>query len=212
MQLRTRKRHFSASVAALVCLAIVNVAAPAAADAKIGEPAPAFTATDADGVQRSLGEFAGKVVVLEWTNHDCPYVRKHYGTGNMQALQRQAAADGVVWLTMISSAPGEQGHVSGTQAEAIAAEAGAAPGHILLDPEGTVGRAYGAKTTPHMYVIDRDGRVVYMGGIDDRATTDPADIEGASNYVAAALSDLSAGRAVETPTGRPYGCSIKYKG
>ncbi len=129
----------------------------------------------------------------------------------MQALQKRATADGVVWLTVISSAPGEQGYADGGQAQRIAAQAGAAPSEILLDPDGTMGRAYGAKTTPHMYVIDRDGRLVYMGGIDDRPTTKPADVEGARNYVAAALADLAAGRSVETSSTRPYGCSVKYR-
>ncbi len=218
MQTRTRMFRLSrlsacmVAMAAVACLGAVGAAAPAAANPGVGAPAPAFTATNADGMQRSLGEYAGKVIVLEWTNHDCPYVRKHYGSGNMQALQKQATADGVVWLTIISSAPGEQGYVSGAEAKAIAAKTGATPSDILLDPDGTVGRAYGAKTTPHMYVIDGDGRLVYMGGIDDRATTNPADIKGADNYVAAALADVAAGRAVATPTARPYGCSVKYKG
>lgn len=182
------------------------IAAPA-----IGAPAPAFTARTAGGETRSLADYAGKVVVLEWTNHDCPYVRKHYGSGNMQALQKDAAGDGVVWLTVISSAPGEQGYVQGAEAKRIAADAGARPSEILLDPDGTVGRAYGAKTTPHMYVIDRDGRLVYMGGIDDRPTTDPDDIKGATNHVAAALADVAADRPVASPSTRPYGCSVKYR-
>lgn len=183
-------------------------AAPAAA---IGAPAPAFTAATADGGTASLADYAGKVVILEWTNHDCPYVRKHYGSGNMQALQREATGKGAVWLTVISSAPGEQGHVSGPQAKKIAEDAGAGPSQILLDPDGVMGRAYGAKTTPHMYVIDADGRLVYMGGMDDRPTTDPGDIKGARNHVAAALADITAGRAVATPSTRPYGCSVKYR-
>lgn len=199
---------------ALVAVGLVTALGLAGQDAfaaaKIGEPAPAFTAESADGVERSLSDYAGRTVVLEWTNHDCPYVRKHYDTGNMQALQEQATADGVVWLTVISSAPGEQGHVDGAEAKRIAAEAAASPSEILLDPEGVVGRAYGAKTTPHMYVIDRDGRLVYMGGIDDRPTTKSADVEGAENYVAATLSDLAADRPVQIPASRPYGCSIKY--
>lgn len=214
MHTHTRARFSTRlfAMAMLACLALAGAAGQAAANPSVGAPAPAFTATDADGVQRSLSDYAGKIVVLEWTNHDCPYVRKHYGSGNMQALQKQATADGVVWLSVISSAPGEQGHVSGAEAKTIAAKAGAAPSAILLDPDGTVGRAYAAKTTPHMYVIDRDGQLVYMGGIDDRATTDAADIKGADNYVAAALADVGAGRAVATPTARPYGCSVKYNG
>jgi peroxiredoxin len=199
-------------VVLLAAFASADVLGPTAAAApSMNAPAPAFSVKTADGVERSLSDYAGKIVVLEWTNHDCPYVRKHYGTGNMQRLQKQAAADGIVWLTVISSAPGEQGYVDGDEAKQIAAEAGAAPAEILLDPEGTMGRAYGAKTTPHMYVIDREGHLVYMGGIDDRPTTKPGDVQGAENYVAAALADLAAGRPVRTASSRPYGCSIKYR-
>lgn len=205
------RQALAALLAAVVLLAAGLVARTAAAAPSIGEPAPPSSVKTADGAERSLSDFAGKVVVLEWTNHDCPYVRKHYDSGNMQALQKQATGDGVVWLTVISSAPGEQGYVDGGQAKQIAAKAGAAPSEILLDPEGTMGRAYAARTTPHMYVIDRDGRLVYMGGIDDRPTTKPADIEGARNHVAAALADLAANRPVEVSSSRPYGCSIKYR-
>ncbi|MDZ3837876.1 MAG: redoxin domain-containing protein [Rhodospirillales bacterium] len=187
------------------------VSPPAAAAPAIGEPAPAFSVKTAAGETRSLTDYAGKIMVLEWTNHECPYVRKHYGSGNMQALQREATGDGVVWLTVISSAPGEQGYVQGPEAKRIAEEAGAGPSEILLDPEGVMGRAYGAKTTPHMYVIDEDGRLVYMGGIDDRPTADPGDIKGARNYIAAALADLAADRPVATASSRPYGCSVKYR-
>lgn len=203
-------RHWLALAAILTgtVLALPNAVAAAPV---IGQPAPAFTATTADGETRSLADYAGKVVVLEWTNHDCPYVRKHYGSGNMQALQQQASADGVVWLTVISSAPGEQGYVQGPQASKIAENAEAAPSEILLDPEGTMGRAYAAKTTPHMYVIDAEVRLVYMGGIDDRPTTDPDDVKGARNHVAAALADLAADRPVASPSTRPYGCSVKYR-
>jgi peroxiredoxin len=194
-------------------LAASLMVSPPAADAApaIGEPAPPFSVKTAGGEARSLADYAGKIVVLEWTNHDCPYVRKHYGSGNMQALQREAAGDGVVWLTVISSAPGEQGYVQGPEAKRIAEKAGAGPSEILLDPEGVMGRAYGAKTTPHMYVIDEDGRLVYMGGIDDRPTADPDDIKGARNYVAAALADLAADRPVAAASSRPYGCSVKYR-
>lgn len=188
-----------------------GLAGPAVAAPTIGQPAPGFTIVTAAGETRSLADYAGKVVVLEWTNHDCPYVRKHYGSGNMQALQQRAADAGVVWLTVISSAPGEQGYVQGAEAQRIAREAGAKPRDILLDPEGIMGRAYGAKTTPHMYVIDPGGRLVYMGGIDDRPTTDPDDIKGAKNYVSAALGDISADRPVGMPSTRAYGCSVKYR-
>ncbi|MBL8660081.1 MAG: redoxin domain-containing protein [Rhodospirillales bacterium] len=205
------RRHAGAAFFAVALLLAGLAASVAEAAPAIGEPAPSFTVRSADGAERSLADYAGRVVVLEWTNRDCPYVRKHYGTGNMQALQKRATEGGVVWLTVISSAPGEQGYADGGQAKQIAAAAGAAPSEILLDPDGTMGRAYAAKTTPHMYVIDRDGRLVYMGGIDDRPTTRPADIQSARNYVAAALADLAAGQPVEISSSRPYGCSIKYR-
>jgi peroxiredoxin len=206
-----RRLALAALLAAGALAASLMVSPPAAAAPAIGEPAPPFSVKTAGGETRSLADYAGKIVVLEWTNHDCPYVRKHYGSGNMQALQREAAGDGVVWLTVISSAPGEQGYVQGPEAKRIAEKAGAGPSEILLDPEGVMGRAYGAKTTPHMYVIDEDGRLVYMGGIDDRPTADPDDIKGARNYVAAALADLAADRPVAAASRRPYGCSVKYR-
>lgn len=205
------RRLALAALLAAGALTAPLVSPAAAAAPAIGEPAPAFSVKTAAGETRSLADYAGKVVVLEWTNHDCPYVRKHYGSGNMQALQREATEDGVVWLTVISSAPGEQGYVQGPEARRIAEKAGAGPSDILLDPEGVMGRAYGAKTTPHMYVIDEDGRLVYMGGIDDRPTADPGDIKGARNYVAAALADLAAERPVAAASSRPYGCSVKYR-
>jgi hypothetical protein len=188
----------------------IGVGETAVASPRVGEPAPAFTGTDSHGNTRSLSDFRGETVVLEWTNRDCPYVRKHYDTGNMQALQKKAAADGIVWLSVISSAPGKQGHATPELANSVAAEQGAGPTAIILDPEGTIGRAYDARTTPHMYVIDGEGTLVYMGGIDDRPTASRADVEGAENYVLAALADVAAGRPVQTPTSRPYGCSVKY--
>lgn len=183
---------------------------PAAARPEAGQPAPDFAATDTSGKTWRLTDLAGSKVILEWTNHDCPYVRKHYGSGNMQALQREAAAAGYVWLTVISSAPGKQGHVSAEEADALTRERGAAPAAVLLDTQGAMGRAYGAQTTPHMYVIDGSGTLVYMGGIDDRPTSDPADLEGATSYIRLAMADLAAGRALANPVTRPYGCSIKY--
>jgi hypothetical protein len=188
----------------------IGVGETAVASPRVGEPAPAFTGTDSHGNTRSLSDFRGETVVLEWTNRDCPYVRKHYDTGNMQALQKKVAADGIVWLSVISSAPGKQGHATPDLANSVAAEQGAGPTAIILDPEGTIGRAYDARTTPHMYVIDGEGTLVYMGGIDDRPTASRADVEGAENYVLAALADVAAGRPVQTPTSRPYGCSVKY--
>jgi peroxiredoxin len=199
------KKLFLTLVTALV------FAGTAHAQPVIGQPAPELTATDTKGVSHSLSDFRGKTVVLEWTNHDCPYVKKHYDTGNMQALQREATAEGVVWLTIISSAPGKQGYVTPEEADALTAERDAAPTAVLFDPEGTAGKAYGARTTPHMFIIDPEGTLVYMGGIDDRPTASREDVEGARNYVREALTALGSGQDVPQSTSRPYGCSIKYK-
>lgn len=172
-------------------------------------PAPAISLKDADGRTRTLAEFKGKVVVLEWVNEGCPYVKKHY-QGNMQSTQAAAAASGAVWLTICSSAPGKQGHVDGAGARKFIAEKSAKPTAFLFDPDGKVGKAYGAKTTPHMYVIDKSGQIVFRGGIDDKPTSNVADISGATNFVKAALADLKAGRPVKTAFAAPYGCAIKY--
>lgn len=172
--------------------------------------APAFTLVDAEGTQRSLADFRGKTVVLEWTNEGCPYVQKHYGAGAMQALQREATADGVVWLTIVSSSPGTQGFVEGEAARAFRAKHQANYTHLLLDPTGEVGKLYDAKTTPDMRVIDPQGRIVFEGGIDDRPTNKPEDLAGATNFVRAALTDMEAGRPVQTRFAQPYGCAIKY--
>ena len=180
------------------------------AAAKVGEPAPTFTAPATTGGTVSLDAQRGKVVVLEWTNHDCPYVRKHYESGNMQALQKETTGQGVVWLTIISSAPGEEGHVSPAQANALTAKRSAAPTAVLLDPQGTVGRMYGATNTPHMYVIDPSGKLVYAGAIDDRPTSRKSDIAGANNYVRAALQAVATSQPVKTPVTRAYGCTVKY--
>ena len=200
------------SLSALVLggLIVAGMAAPALAAPEVGQPAPAFSGTDTKGKTWSLADLKGQPVILEWTNHDCPYVKKHYGAGNMQALQREAADAGYVWLSVISSAPGKQGHVSPAQADELTESRSAAPRAVLLDEGGEIGRAYEAKTTPHMFVIDADGILVYMGGIDDRPTTDPADIDGADNYVRMAMADLAAGTPVRSPVTRPYGCSVKY--
>lgn len=176
----------------------------------VGTAAPAFKLTDANGKAVSLADFKGKTVVLEWNNPECPFVKKHYGSSNMQKTQAAAARDGVVWLTVNSSAPGNQGHMNGSQAKAFVASAGAKPSAYLLDPNGTVGKSYGAKTTPHMYIVNRTGQLVYAGGIDDKPTANPADIKGARNHVLAALAEIKAGKAVSVPTSKPYGCSVKY--
>jgi len=195
--------------AASVLIAAVFVGAASAAP-QIGAPAPAFTGTDTKGNTVSLSDFRGKTVVLEWTNHGCPYVQKHYETGNMQALQRDATNDGVVWLSIISSAPGKQGHVSPQRADALTKMRSADPSAVLLDPEGRIGRAYEARTTPHMYIINPEGTLVYMGAIDDRPTTRHADVDGAWNYVRAALAALANGKSIERQITRAYGCSVKY--
>jgi peroxiredoxin len=197
---------------AAVALAAVSFAnaVPAAGQALVGRPAPAFTLADSSGKDRSLADFVGKTVVLEWWNPECPFVGKHYGSGNMQRLQREWTAKGVVWLTINSSAAGHQGHVDGPKAEEWMRARAGAPTAVLLDPAGKVGRAYGAKTTPHMFVIDKAGVLVYEGGIDDRPSTDQADIAGARNYVVEALAAVSSGRAVPTATTTPYGCGVKY--
>ncbi len=180
------------------------------AGAVVGEPAPAFTLSDTRGVQHQLADFKGKLVVLEWVNFDCPFVGKHYGSGNMQRLQKEYTGKGVVWLSIGSSAPGKQGHYSAERIGALVKERGASPTAYLLDEDGTVGRAYGAKTTPHMFIVDGQGKLIYEGGIDDTPSTDQADIASAHNYVKAALDEALAGKPVTTSSSRPYGCSVKY--
>lgn len=176
----------------------------------VGQMAPAFTGTDISGKAVSLSDYKGKLVVLEWTNHGCPFVRKHYDTGNMQAVQADATAKGAVWLTIVSSAPGEQGYVTADEAKArIAAEKWAAS-TTLLDPLGLIGRAYDAKVTPHMYIIGTDGTLLYNGAIDDKPTANKTDIAGARNHVRDALADIQAGRPVAMASTRPYGCGVKY--
>lgn len=201
-----------AGVAALAAVgaALLLNGGEAVASVATGAPAPAFSVQDAAGATRTLVEFRGRVVVLEWTNHGCPYVRKHYDSGNMQALQRQAAADGIVWLQVISSAPGEQGHLDGAGAQARVRQDNAAPAATLLDASGAMGRAYGARNTPHMFVIGADGALLYQGAIDDRPSARPSSLEGATNYVRAALADIAAGRPVAIRETTPYGCAVKY--
>jgi len=184
----------------------------ASASVPTGSRAPDFSVQDASGQTRTLAEFAGRTVVLEWTNHGCPYVRKHYDAGNMQTLQRNAAASDVVWLQVISSRPGAQGYLDGAGARARVQTDNAAPAATLLDPTGVMGRAYGARVSPHMFIINAEGVLVYQGAIDDRPSARPASLEGATNYVTAALGDLAAGRAVATSDTTPYGCTVKYPG
>ena len=188
----------------------LGLAAPAFAEPQLGQPAPAFRAMDENGREHALSDFAGKTVVLEWTNSGCPYVGKHYSSGTMQALQKKATGDGVAWLTVSSSAPDTQGYFTAATARLWRAKVHSAATAILLDSAGKIGREYAAKNTPHMFVIDKAGKVAYMGGIDDRPYADPASLKGAKPYVALALADLKAGRPVATPVSQPYGCSVKY--
>jgi peroxiredoxin len=192
---------------AIVVLAALVVPAWAA---RVGEKAPAFTATDSNGVEHTLAEYAGRYVVLEWHNNGCPYVRKQYNSGNMQKLQKEWTGRGVVWLTVISSAPGKQGYVTAGEENAYVKQVNAAPTAVLLDPRGELGHRYDAKTSPHMFVIDPSGTLIYDGAIDDQPTPDPASVAGATNYVSQALAEATAGKAVSVPTSRPYGCSVKY--
>ncbi|MCG6964962.1 MAG: redoxin domain-containing protein [Chromatiaceae bacterium] len=189
---------------------LFTLATTAGAALRIGEPAPGFTGIDTRGNSHALSDYRGKPVILEWTNHDCPYVRKHYNSGNMQQQQRAATDQGAVWLSIISSAPGKQGHVTPAQADTLTVERNAAPSAVILDENGEIGRLYGAKTTPHMYIIDADGKLAYMGGIDSIASSNPADIEKAIQYVPAALARVMNGEPVASSVTRPYGCSVKY--
>ncbi|MGD9879946.1 MAG: redoxin domain-containing protein [Reyranella sp.] len=197
----------------LVLAGAAAALAPAAAFAAspdIGKPAPLFTAVDSNGKTWSLADLKGKIVVIETTNHDCPYVRKHYNARNMQTQQREAAAKGVVWLTSASSATGEQGHVTAAQANDIVKRLDAAPAAVLLDPQSRIARAYGATVTPHMYIIDAAGTLVYKGGIDSIPSSDVADIPKARQYVRIGLDEVIAGKPVSNASTRAYGCTLKY--
>ena len=180
------------------------------ADAIVGKPAPAFTGLTSDGKTVKLSDYRGKTVVLEWTNHQCPFVGKHYGTSNMQTLQKEAGGKGVVWLSVISSAPGRQGHVTGERANELSKSRGAGPAAVILDEKGIIGRAYEATATPHMYVIDDKGVLTYKGAIDDIPSANHDDVPKATNYVRSALAAMAAGKKPEPRATRAYGCSVKY--
>src|SRR5271154_4163333 len=206
----TRKKTVHVRMAAILAAALSIAFASSVRAAQVGSPAPDFHGTDSSGKTQSLDEYRGKFVVLEWHNHDCPYTIKHYESGNMQSLQKAWTGKGVVWFTVISSAPGEQGYMTASQENAYVKKVGADPTAVLLDPQGKIGHLYSAKTTPQMVIIDPAGKVIYDGAIDDRPTPDPEDIKGAKNYVNEALGSAMAGKPVPTPYTRPYGCSVKY--
>jgi alkyl hydroperoxide reductase subunit AhpC len=203
-------RPHALMIAALLTSLLGTATAAAGAAPQIGQPAPDFSATDSKGNPVRLSQYRGKTVVLEWTNADCPYTRKHYTSGNMQGVQALAQKNGVVWLTVISSAPGKQGYVNGPAADALTQSRGAVPSAVVLDPSGTLGRMYDAKTTPHMFVIDKNGALQYMGGIDSIATADISDIPHAEPYLKEAMLAVAQGSPVAHPVTKPYGCSIKY--
>jgi peroxiredoxin len=193
-----------------VFAALMLAAGLAHAAARVGEPAPAFTLPGSDGAPHALADYKGKYVVLEWSNHECPFVKKHYGSGNMQSQQKELTGKGAVWLTILSSAPGKQGHLDAAGANEQTKQRNAAPTAVLLDPKGEVGKLYGAKTTPHMFLVGPDGKLLYMGGIDSVPSTDTEDIAGATQYVKVALAEAMAGKPVTNASTRSYGCSIKY--
>lgn len=205
MHLRSRAALFAA-----ITLFLLSISGRAQT-ARVSAPAPDFTSTDSKGQTHSLNQYRGKYVVLEWHNQGCPFTRKHYVSGNMQALQKEWTAKGVVWFTVISSAPGAQGYVTAAQENDYLAKMNAVPTAALLDPDGKLGRLYNAKTTPDMFIIDPQGKLIYAGAIDNRPTPEVTDIPGADNYVSDALSAAMAGRPVSTPYTRAYGCSVKYR-
>ena len=194
----------------IACAALMLVAAPAIAAPDIGAPAPDFTATDINGNEFKLSDHKGKTVVLEWTNHQCPYVMKHYETGNMQKTQAVAKEQGVEWVSIVSSAEGRQGNTTAEEAKAILEQQGATVTTKILDPSGTIGGLYDAKTTPHMYIIDAEGMLVYAGAIDSNPRWFKGSVKSAKNYILAALDNIAAGEPIETPSTRAYGCSVKY--
>ncbi len=198
------------SLFATLGMALLSFITVAQGAPKVGELAPNFSLRDQDGKSHSLTDFKGKIVVLEWLNHECPFVKKHYSAGNMQALQKTYKAKGVVWLSICSSAPGKQGHMTPEEAQESLSKFQAAPTALLLDPEGKVSRLYDVKRTPEMFIISEAGSLVYAGAIDDTPSTDPGDVKGAKNYIAKALDELLEGKPVSEPVTKAYGCSIKH--
>lgn len=215
MLMSRRNVSLAAGMTAAVALtagALIASTAEASAETAPGEMAPVFSGTTASGETVSLADYAGKTVILEWTNDGCPFVQKHYAVppSNMQGLQTDAMEDDIVWLSVISSARGKQGHRSGEEVIAMNEDRGAMPSHVILDESGEIGRAYGAKTTPHMFIIRPDGTIAYQGAIDDTPSARVDDLETATNYVSAAMDSLDAGEPVEVADTKPYGCSVKY--
>ena len=201
----TFTKHFIAACAALF------LSAQAHAAVTTGEAAPAFTAVDAlSNKNISLADLKGKTVVLEWTNYGCPFVKKHYNVNNMQTLQKAATADGVVWVSVNSGGKGKQGYLEADEVADAVKKQGAASTHYIRDPEGALGKLYGAKTTPHIFIINAKGTLVYQGAIDDNSSHESSSIPGATNYVTQTLAALKAGKPVATGTTQPYGCSVKY--
>jgi peroxiredoxin len=190
---------------------LVATAAFALEPPPVGSAAPDFSLPDASGKTHSLSQYKGKYVVLEWFNPECPFVKKHYGSDNMQKLQTEYTSKGVVWFTIDSNAPGTEGNITPEQAQKITSSWKTHQTALLLDPDGKAGRAYGAKNTPHMVIINPDGKIAYEGAIDSKASPNPADIPSSTNYVKAALDESLAGKTVSTPQTKPYGCSVKYK-
>ena len=195
---------------ALTAAAFGLGSAPAQSGPRTGMKAPDFSVVNVDGKPQKLSDFAGKTVILEWTNHECPYVRKHYNSTTMQMLQKDMTNDGIVWLTVISSAPGEEGYADAAKAKELTKSRDAAPSNVLLDPKGKMGRAYGAQTTPHMYIIDAKGTLVYAGAIDNKPSASNSSLNGAKSYVRQAIAELKAGKPVSEAATKAYGCSVKY--
>lgn len=203
------KKYFAIFSLVLLAGAFILVKA-ANTGAMVGEPAPDFTLTDSKGVSHSLSSFKGKYVVLEWINFDCPFVKKHYGSGNMQELQKKFTDQGVVWLSICSSAKGNQGHYSNDEINEMVTKQNGKQTAYLIDEEGKVGRMYNARTTPNMYVIDPQGKLIYAGAIDDDTSADPNAAKKAKNYVVSAIDKSKAGQKIDPETSKPYGCAVKY--
>jgi peroxiredoxin len=201
-----KTKTIAALFASLITTTLLAIDSP-----PVGSAAPDFSLTDAKGKTQTLSQYKGKYVVLEWFNPECPFVKKHYGSGNMQKLQEEFTGKGVVWLSIDSSAPGTEGNLSPEQADKIASGWKTHQTALVLDPEGKAGRAYGAKNTPHMFVINPEGKVIYEGAIDSKPTPNPADIAASTNYVKVALDESLSGKPVSNANTKPYGCSVKYK-